>query len=699
MKSTTSETPAAVESVLLNPIESLHGVGPARAKELRRLGVRTLGELLDYFPRDYQYESSERPIAQLIAGQIQMARGEVTAVDYISTRPRPRFEATLDDGTGKLGLTWFNAAYLRRQIHPGQFIRVQGMVRIFRDLPQMAHPKWETIELETARVEESKFRAIYPASTRLDSEVIAEIVERNLPTALAEVREWFDPRLLQLRGLIGRRQAYQLIHQPANQNEALRARRRLIYDELMLMQLGLGLGKRLRDGRLTAPVMRIDKTLDKRIRRRFPFNLTTAQQNAVWQIVRDLQSGRPMNRLLQGDVGSGKTVVAVYAMLVAVANRMQSALLAPTEVLAEQHYLTLTNLLRDSNVSVELYTGRTKRGRDNKLAGLSSGKVHLAIGTQALIQKDIEFANLGLVVVDEQHKLGVQQRAVLKGKGYSPHYLVMTATPIPRTLALSYFADFDVTSIDELPPGRQPIKTRLVRSNQAGKAYDFIREQIGAGRQAYIVLPRIDDDGLDDSKSVLKEFDRLSRGPLSGLRLAALHGQMTTEQKQAAMLSFRDRQTDVLVATTVIEVGIDVPNATVMLIGDAERFGLSQLHQLRGRVGRGTEISYCLLMSDAVGEPAESRLRAMTDTTDGFEIAEMDLKLRGPGEFFGTRQHGLPEFKLADLTNEMALLQQARDDAMEILSRDPALRAAEHQHLRQALRAQIGDTLELAQIG
>jgi ATP-dependent DNA helicase RecG len=387
-------------------------------------------------------------------------------------------------------------------------------------------------------------------------------------------------------------------------------------------------------------------------------------------------------------------------MLVAVANRMQSALLAPTEVLAEQHYLTLSNLLKDSNVTVELYTGRTKRqSRSGNVAGLSNGKVHLAIGTQALIQEDVEFANLGLVVVDEQHKLGVQQRAVLKSKGLSPHYLVMTATPIPRTLALSYFADFDVSSIDELPPGRQPIKTKLIRSREAGKAYDFIREQVAKGRQAYIVLPRIDDDGLDDSKSVTKEFDRLSKGPLSGLRLAVLHGQMSTDEKQATMLAFRDRRTDVLVATTVIEVGIDVPNATVMLIGDAERFGLSQLHQLRGRVGRGKDVSYCLLMSDAQGEPAEARLEAMTSTNDGFEIAEMDLKLRGPGEFFGTRQHGLPEFKLADITNEMALLQQAKDDALELLSRDPRLRDKEHQRLREALRAQIGETLELAQIG
>jgi ATP-dependent DNA helicase RecG len=480
----------------------------------------------------------------------------------------------------------------------------------------------------------------------------------------------------------------------------MRARRRLVYDELMLMQLGLGIGKKLRDGRLTAPVLRLDKTLDARIRRRFPFDLTNAQQNAIWQIVRDLQSGRPMNRLLQGDVGSGKTVVAVYAMLMAVANRMQSVMLAPTEVLAEQHYLTLTNLLRDSEVKVELYTGRTRRqSRGKNLAGLASGKIHIAVGTQALLQKDIEFANLGLVVVDEQHKLGVQQRAVLKGKGLAPHYLVMTATPIPRTLALSYFADFEVSSINELPPGRQPIQTRLARSNQSKAAYEFLRSQIAAGRQAYVVLPKIDDDGTNESKSVLKEFEHLSTGPLAGLRLAMLHGQMSTDEKQAVMLAFRQGQTDVLVATTVIEVGIDVPNATVMLIGDAERFGLSQLHQLRGRVGRGSEISHCLLMSDATSETAEARLKAMVDTTDGFEIAEMDLQLRGPGQFFGTRQHGLPEFKLADLSKEMELLQQAKEDAIEILQSDPNLRSKQHQHLKLALKSQIGDAFSLSQIG
>jgi ATP-dependent DNA helicase RecG len=683
---------------LLRPIESLAGVGTSRAKEFRRLGVATLGDLLEFFPRDYQSESSERRIHDLVGEQIQTARGEVVAVDYLSGRSRPRFEATIEDGTGKLGLMWFNSAFLRRDIHPGKFIRVQGMVRLFHGIPQMIQPRWETIEPTAERVEQEKFRAIYPASVKLKSETIADVVEKNLDAALEGVEEWFDPKLLKRRGLIGRMDAYRLIHCPANLDQAMRSRKRLIYDELMLMQIGLGLSKRLREGRITAPVMRVDKVLDGRIRARFPFELTAAQQKVVWEIVRDLQGGQPMNRLLQGDVGSGKTVVAVYAMLVAVANRMQAALLAPTEVLAEQHYLTLSRLLAGTKVSVELFTSRSKR-RGGKSGGLADGTVDVAVGTQALLQPDIEFANLGLVVVDEQHKLGVRQRAQLKSKGFSPHYLVMTATPIPRTLALSYFADFDVSAIDELPPGRQPIQTKLVRAGESGKAFEFVRKQVAAGRQAYVVFSRIDDDGMEDAKSVLAEFDRLNKGPLAGLRLAALHGQMNAQEKQATMVAFREGSTDVLVATTVIEVGIDVPNATVMLIGDAERFGLSQLHQLRGRVGRGTENSYCLLMSDAVGEPAQARLSAMTETSDGFEIAEMDLKLRGPGAFFGTRQHGLPEFKLADVTQEMPLLAQAKEDALEILQDDPKLESAVNQPLRRALADQIGPDIGLAQVG
>jgi ATP-dependent DNA helicase RecG len=428
--------------------------------------------------------------------------------------------------------------------------------------------------------------------------------------------------------------------------------------------------------------------------------MTRAQQNSVWQIVHDLRSGRPMNRLLQGDVGSGKTAVALYAMLVAIANKMQAAILAPTEVLAEQHFLTLSRLLDGSSVRIELFTNRTKRESRGKLAKeLARGNVHLAVGTQALIQQDIEFANLGLVVVDEQHKLGVRQRAVLKSKGYSPHYLVMTATPIPRSLALSYFADFDLSVIDELPPGRQPINTRWLKPEKAVQAYEFIRKQVAAGRQAYVVVPQIDDNGLEESKSVRVEFDRLSKTSLKGLRLAMLHGQMTTEEKQATMSEFRAGKTDVLVATTVIEVGIDVPNATVMLIDNAERFGLSQLHQLRGRVGRGSETSYCILISPGTTETSQERLQAMTRTNDGFEIAEMDLKLRGPGEFFGTRQHGLPQLKLADITTELDMLALAKEDALAILAADPKLAASVHRPLRDALIRQFGETLQLAQVG
>lgn len=700
MESTGPQTSRAANDGLSAATRTLAGVGPTRAKALLDCGVATLGDLMEYFPRTYQIERSERPIAELVSNQLQYARGEVTAVDYIPY-PRPRFEATLRDPTGILSLTWFNGAYLRSQIHPGQILRVKGKVGSFHGVAQMVQPRWEVIAPDAPLVGEDLIRAIYPATAKLSSLAIWKIVDANIDKALEAIPEWFPADLLQSRGLPARRQAYRAIHQPTSVAEAAAARRRLVYDELMLMQLALCLSRRLRDIDIQATPIRLDRTLDERIRRRFPFQLTEAQQLAAWQILRDMQQPHPMNRLLQGDVGCGKTVVALYGMLAAVANRCQAAVLAPTETLAEQHYLTICDFLKGSSVNVELFTGRTKRQTSSaSLARLASGELHIAVGTQALIQQDIEFANLGLVVVDEQHKLGVRQRGILKSKGPSPHYLVMTATPIPRTLALSYFADFDITTINQLPQGRQPITTMWFREFQRAEAVMVLKRELQAGRQAYIVVPQVEQDIADAGvKSVSAEYERLKRGVLADWRVGVLHGQMKTEQKQAAMLAFRKHEIDVLVATTVIEVGIDVANATVMMIENADRFGLSQLHQLRGRVGRGDAASFCLLISDAPTDDAAERLTAMTQTTSGFDIAEIDLRLRGPGEFFGMRQHGLPEFKLADITGEVELLKLTRQDAERLLENDPQLRHPTMLAVRQELLSRFSDSLRLAHIG
>ncbi len=689
-------------SSLSTPVGMLAGVGKARAGQLQQLGVNTLGDLLEYFPRRYQVEKSERPISELVSGQIQFARGEVIAVNYIPY-PRKRFEATIQDPTGTLSLTWFNGAYLRDKIHPGQILRVQGKAGLFRNQPQIVQPRWQIIAPDAPLVGDDILRAIYPASTQLSSMQIWKIIEANLPSALDDVQEWFTPELLAQRSLLPRKQAFAVIHQPPTQEDARAARRRLVYDELMLMQLGLLVGKRLRQADVRAPAMRLDRLLDERIRKRFPFQLTEAQTQAVWEIVRDMQCDVPMNRLLQGDVGSGKTVVALYAMLVAIANKQQALLLAPTQILAEQHYLTISQMLAGSGVKIELLTHEAKKkGGELLRERLSRGEVHIAIGTQAILSEDVNLPDVGVVVVDEQHKLGVRQRGILREKGLSPHYLVMTATPIPRTLALSYFADFAITTIAQLPPGRQPIRTQWFRQSEAPLAYARLKNEVAAGRQAYVVVPKVEQgtEGDDpDLKNVQDHLEKLRAGELHGLRLEMLHGQMSSEDKGRTMLAFRDGKIDVLVATTVVEVGVDVPNATVMLIENAGQFGLSQLHQLRGRVGRGPHRSHCLLVGEALTEDAGQRLDALVKTSSGFDIAETDLRLRGPGEFFGVRQHGLPEFKLADIAGELEMLHLTREDAKRLLDADPQLRRPEHAAIRLELLRQFGDALELVQIG
>lgn len=734
---------------LASPVSDLPGVGPARLTALHALGVHTLADLLLYYPRDYQYVSAQAPIRELQPNTIATATGEVVAVNYIAAGSggggRPRFEATLDDGTGKLALTFFHGGYLRTKIHPGLHLKVQGKLRMFRNLPQMQNPKWTVIQPPTESPNNgvlsvqpgaAKLVPVYAATAAMPSDVMARLIETALPLLLPLVPETLPQALRSRRDLLPRQDALRAIHRPESKLQAIAARKRLVYDELIQLQLGLLLSReqaaRSAAGGMGAgpgPAgarLVCDRTLDQRIRARFPFTLTDAQTHAIYDILRDFQSGRPMNRLLQGDVGSGKTAVALYAMLVAVANRMQAALLAPTEVLAEQHYISLSRFMAGSSVTVELITSRTKRlSKGAVTRALADGRVHIAVGTQALLQDDIRFANLGLVVVDEQHRLGVQQRATLRdkvGDGATPHYLVMTATPIPRTLALSYFADFDLTVIDHLPPGRTPIQTRVVPARDEPRAWAFLREQIAQGRQAYVVVPQIGDsppDSAEADESLREDLRQLTtahkaltaaKGPLHGLRVETLHGQMDAGEKQAVMERFRQGQADVLLATTVIEVGIDVPNATVIAILSAERFGLSQLHQLRGRVGRGEYASYCLLFpsapsvnaggaSGAVTEDALARLQALASTTSGFAIAELDLRLRGPGQFFGTRQHGLPEFRLADLSSESDLLEAAREDARWMLQRDPKLASEPFRPLRDEVIRQFAHLLPLATVG
>ncbi|MFN4243125.1 MAG: ATP-dependent DNA helicase RecG [Tepidisphaerales bacterium] len=755
----------------------LPGVGPQRAAALADLGIHSLDDLLHYAPRTYQLVSGRVSIASLRPDVVAEVVGEVVAVHYTPASMfrgrsgKPRFDATLKDGTGALSLTFFNGAYLRRKIHPGLYLRVEGKVKLFQGQPQMLNPKWSIVPAPSVGAEPARspvspstsrpltlqaddlpavrLRPVYAASGALPSDSLARLIETALPLLLPLVRETLPESLRRRRRLLPRAEALQRIHRPDNRPAAIEARRRLVYDELIRLQVGLLLARRQAESaagplRTSAPRLLCDRRLDERIRQRFPFPLTDAQTRVIYDILRDLQSGRPMHRLLQGDVGSGKTAVAVYAMLVAVANRMQAALLAPTEVLAEQHYLALSRFLQGSSVAIELFTSRTKRlSRGGLVNALADGRIHIAVGTQALLQDDIRFANLGLVVVDEQHRLGVAQRAALRDKvsgNALPHYLVMTATPIPRTLALSLFADFDLSVIDELPPGRQPIETRIVPVSEQRKAWEFVREQIRAGRQAYVVVPEIGDGLVPDEAQFdlpLEEtaadepvqhrrrgarpppppngrLDQLSTayaaltadgGPLHALRVETLHGQMDATAKQAVMDRFRRGEVDVLLATTVIEVGIDVPNATVIAILSAERFGLSQLHQLRGRVGRGTHPSTCLLfpsppsLETAVSADALARLQALASTQSGFEVAELDLRLRGPGEFFGTRQHGLPEFKLADLASEADLVLQARDDARELLEHDPRLATPPLDALRDEVIREFSHLLPLGTVG
>ncbi len=686
-------------SLLAAPITALEGVGPRLAEWAAELGIVTIDDLLRHVPRGYQDRAQIRTIAELAYGEEATVGVEVRSAHVRPTRkPRLRIlEATVVDASGSMKATWFNQAYLADRLTPGTRVLLNGKLerRGFQVAAHEAISADKTSPASGTGIHTTGLVAMHPASQRLKAQRIREWTWQAVEAAPLAI-EPLPAELRTRKGFPGIADALRAVHFPRDLAEARLARERLAFEELLLHQLALALRRGAR--RASRPGIEIGPAAPGGLAERWlaslPFQPTADQRAALADLDRELAGGEPMQRLLMGEVGSGKTVVAVYAMLRALEADHQAALMAPTETLAEQHAVTLDRLLAAEAVPFALLTGATTVARRREtLARLASGELGLVVGTHALIESDVEFSSLALCVVDEQHRFGVSQRAALDAKGpgaAAPHVLHMTATPIPRTLSLTAYGDLDTTTIHELPAGRRPVQTWVVGAEKRAGAYGYIRDRLREGRQAYVVCPLVEDSEKLEAKAAGAEAERLARGELAEFTVGLLHGQMPSRDKAAAMVAFVAGDTDVLVATTVIEVGIDVPNATVMLIEGAERFGLSQLHQLRGRVGRGSHESQCILFADPESELARRRMQAIASSQDGFELAEVDLALRGEGEILGTRQSGLPSFRVAVLPDDSKLLLDARHEVLALL-RAGDLSRPELGPLLATARSRFGD--------
>ena len=642
---------------LTDPVTLLRGVGPTRAKQFQALNIDTLGDLICHFPRGYEDRTRLLQVAQLEVDKPACFRAMVMNTPR-TNHIRKGLDLTkvqVADHTGRLNLTFFNSKYAVEHLEYGKEYIFYGCLTGDYSGYGMTNPIFE--DVDSVAVTTRRVMPIYPLTAGLSNAVMLKAVRQAL--AICDPPEEILPEEIRQRyGILGAEEAYRVIHEPDSMEQAEAARKRMIFEEFFVFSAGLSLMRAARAEKRTAPYAQRDLSP---FFQRLPFTLTGAQQRAIREITEDLGKGVPMNRLVQGDVGSGKTMVAAAAAYCAAINGCQSALMAPTEILAEQHYASLSSIFAPMGITVALLTGSmTQKEKKTVREALENGEVQIAVGTHALISESTVFRNLGLVITDEQHRFGVGQRSRLSSKGEAPHLLVMSATPIPRTLALLMYGDLDVSILDELPPGRETVDTFLVSESYRPRINAFIRKQVAQGHQCFVVCPAVEEnDGLD-VKSATVWAETLQKTVFPDLRIALLHGQMKGAEKEAAMAAFARQEADVLVATTVIEVGVDVPNATLMVIEDADRFGLSQLHQLRGRVGRGKSKSYCILTTHNRNPETIQRLKALCKTTDGFQIAEEDLKLRGPGDFFGSRQSGLPAFRMADLSFDLGLLKQAQ---------------------------------------
>lgn len=668
------------------PVTKLPGVGPRHAQRLAKLGIRTIHDLLWHFPRRYEDYSALKTIDRLKLGEECTIIGNIWDVQSRKSRSgREMVQAIIGDSTGTIQATWFNP-YMIRQLKPGRTIVLSGKIDAYLGRLVLTNPEWEPLDRQF--IHTGRLVPIYSITQGMSARWLRRLIKQTVDAWTPHIQDYLPEAIRERQGLLPLGQALAQIHFPDNWDLLEQARRRLSFDEFFFIQIGMLRQRHQWQHRPGRPLPATPEMLE-RFRQALTFKLTGAQERALREITADMTKDRPMSRLLQGDVGSGKTVVAAAAMWVAVCNGAQAVLMAPTEILAEQHYRGLSRLFEQLElpegrpVRMALLIGSLPEGEKRRLHdAIAAGEVDIVIGTHALIQEAVQFAHLGLAVIDEQHRFGVAQRASLRQKGYNPHVLVMSATPIPRTLALTIYGDLDISVLDELPPGRQPVRTRWLRPVERERAYAFIRRQVEEGRQAFIICPLVEGSEDSDAKAAVEEHRRLQEEVFPDLRVGLLHGRMKGEEKDAVMQAFSRGELDILVATSVVEVGIDVPNATVIMIEDAERFGLAQLHQFRGRVGRGEHPSYCILLSDASSGDSVERLKAMEETQDGFVLAQKDLELRGPGDFFGTRQSGLPPLHLAQLS-DVRTLEAAREEAKRLFEEDPELSRPEHRPLRE----------------